>query len=87
MPSSGVSVLNLNELDLALRPSVAVGEKLRIALVRPGKEDHQAVGYLPDGAMVVVNQAADKLGGSVTIVVTSTLQTATGILVFAELQK
>lgn len=83
----GVSVLNLNELDLALRPSVAVGEKLRIALVRPGKEDHQAVGYLPDGTMVVVNQAADKLGGSVTIVVTSTLQTATGILVFAELQK
>ncbi|MES2982327.1 MAG: hypothetical protein V4727_08435 [Verrucomicrobiota bacterium] len=82
----GVSVLNLTELDLALRPSIAVGEKLRIALVRSGKEDHQAVGYLPDGTMVVVNHAAEKIGGSVNVVVTSTLQTATGILVFTELQ-
>ncbi len=82
----GVAVLNLNELDLALRPSIAVGEKLRIALVRPGKEDHQAVGYLPDGTMVVVNHAAEKIGMSVTAVVTSTLQTQTGTLVFTELQ-
>ena len=82
----GVMVLNLNELDLALRPSIAVGEKLRIALVRPGKEDHQAVGYLPDGTMVVVNLAAEKIGSSVNIIVTSTLQTQTGTLVFAELQ-
>ena len=78
-------MLNLNELDLALRPSIAVGEKLRIALVRPGKEDHQAVGYLPDGTMVVVNLAAEKIGNSVTVVVTSTLQTQTGTLVFTEL--
>lgn len=82
----GIAVLNLNDLDLALRPSVAVGEKLRIALVRPGKEDHQAVGYLPDGTMVVVNHAAEKIGTTVTTVVTSTLQTATGILVFTELK-
>lgn len=82
----GVSVLNLTELDLALRPSIAVGEKLRIALVRSGKEDHQAVGYLPDGTMVVVNHAVEKIGGSVNVMVTSTLQTATGILVFTELQ-
>jgi uncharacterized protein YacL len=82
----GVSVLNLNELDIALRPSIAVGEKLRIALVRPGKEDHQAVGYLPDGTMVVVNHAAERIGLTVAIVVTSTLQTTSGTLVFAELQ-
>ncbi len=81
----GVTVLNLNELDLALSPSIAVGEKLRIALVRPGKEDHQAVGYLPDGTMVVVNNAAGKIGLSVTAIVTSTLQTQTGTLVFTEL--
>jgi uncharacterized protein YacL len=82
----GITVLNLNELDLALRPSIAVGEKLRIALVRPGKEDHQAVGYLPDGTMVVVNHAAERMGSTVTAVVVSTLQTTTGTLVFTELQ-
>ncbi len=81
----GVPVLNLNELDLALRPSIAVGERLRVALVRPGKEDHQAVGYMPDGTMIVVNQASKEIGKSVDAVVTTTLQTATGTLVFAEL--
>ena len=80
----GVSVLNLNELDLALSPSVAVGERLRIALVRPGKEDHQAIGYLPDGIMIVVNHASDFIGSSVDVVVVTTLQTASGTLIFAE---
>lgn len=80
----GVAVLNLNELDLALRPTVAVGDRLRVALVRSGKEDHQAVGYLPDGMMIVVNQAADAIGNSVDVVVVTTLQTASGTLIFAE---
>ncbi len=80
----GVSVLNLNELDLALRPAIAIGERLRVALVRPGKDDHQAVGYLPDGTMIVVNQAAGDIGKSVDVVVTTTLQTASGTLIFAE---
>eukprot|EP00903_Cladosiphon_okamuranus_P003580 g3578.t1 len=81
----GVSVLNLTELDLALRPSVAVGEKLRVAIVRPGKEDHQGVGYLPDGTMIVVNQAYAEIGNSVDVVVVTMLQTAGGIMVFAEI--
>ena len=80
----GVSVLNLNELDIALRPSIAVGERLRVVLVRPGKEEHQAVGYLPDGTMIVVNQAAEDIGKSLDVVVVTTLQTAGGTLIFAE---
>lgn len=80
----GVSVLNLNELDIALRPSIAVGERLHVVLVRPGKEEHQAVGYLPDGTMIVVNQAAEEIGHAVDVVVVTTLQTAGGTLIFAE---
>lgn len=83
----GVSVLNLNDLDLALRPSIAVGERLRVALVRPGKEDHQGVGYLLDGTMIVVNQASEDIGKSVDVVVVTTLQTAGGTLIFAELNR
>jgi len=81
----GVPVLNLNELDQALRPSIGVGERLRVALVRPGKEEHQGVGYLPDGTMVVVNQAVDHIGGSVDVLVVTTLQTVGGTLIFAEM--
>lgn len=80
----GVSVLNLNELDIALRPSITVGERLHVVLVRPGKEEHQAVGYLPDGTMIVVNQAAEEIGHAVDVVVVTTLQTAGGTLIFAE---
>ncbi len=80
----GISVLNLNDLDLALRPSVGVGDRVRVALVRPGKEEHQGVGYLPDGTMIVVNQASGDIGSSLDVVVVTTLQTAGGTLIFAE---
>ena len=80
----GVEVLNLHELDEALRPPVEVGQRMRIALVRPGKEDHQGVGYLPDGTMIVVNHAVQKIGTSLDVVVVSKLQSDAGLMVFAE---
>ena len=82
---SGLEVLNLDELLDALRPAVGVGEKIRLALVRGGKDEHQAVGYMPDGTMIVVNHAAKKIGSSQDVVVISTLQTNSGMMVFAEL--
>lgn len=81
----GVDVLNLQDLDHALRPAVGLGQRIRIALVRPGKEEHQAVGYLPDGGMIVVNHGAGKMGTVAEVIVVSTLQTASGVMVFAEL--
>ncbi len=81
----GVDVLNIHELDEALKPGVAVGQRIRIALVRTGKEDHQAVGYLPDGTMIVVNHAISKIGTTSEVVVVSTLHTTSGTMVFAEL--
>lgn len=83
----GVDVLNLHELDDALKPTIAVGERIRIALVRPGKEDHQAVGYLPDGTMIVANHAISKIGVTADVIVISTLHTASGLMVFSELYK
>ncbi|NJM38317.1 MAG: hypothetical protein HC845_10920 [Akkermansiaceae bacterium] len=83
----GLDVLNINDLEEALKPTVAVGERVRIALVRAGKEDHQAVGYLPDGTMIVANHAVAKMGSAVDLVVVSTLQTASGTMVFAEIYK
>jgi len=81
----GIDVLNIHDLDEALKPSVTIGEKVKIALVRGGKEDHQAVGYLPDGTMIVVNHAVEKIGSSVEVSLVSTFQTNAGTMVFAEL--
>lgn len=83
----GVDVLNMSELDEALKPSVEVGQRVRIPLVRNGKDEGQAIGYLSDGTMIVVNNAVAKVGHTVEVVVTSTLQTASGILIFAELYR
>lgn len=81
----GLDVLNIHELDEALKPTVAVGQRIRIPLVRTGKEDHQAVGYLADGTMIVVNHAIAKMGTTAEVIVVSTLQTASGTMVFGEL--
>lgn len=81
----GVDVLNIHELDEALKPTVAVGQRIRIPLVRTGKEDHQAVGYLADGTMIVVNHAVAKIGSTAEVLVVSTLQTSSGTMVFGEL--
>ena len=81
----GIDVLNLHELAEALKPKVVVGQKVRLALVRAGRDDHQAVGYLADGTMIVVNQAASRMNSTQDVVVISKLETTSGEMVFAEL--
>jgi uncharacterized protein YacL len=80
-----VRVLNLRELAKALRPVVLPGEKLTVKLIKEGREPEQAVAYLDDGTMIVVNRARKQIGQEVAIVIASVLQTAGGRLVFAEL--
>lgn len=81
-----VGVLNLSDLTRALKPSVVAGDELDLHLVKEGRESHQAVGYLPDGTMIVVNHARAHVGKTRTVVVASALQTAAGRLIFAELK-
>jgi uncharacterized protein YacL len=81
-----VPALNLTDLARALRPTLVSGDELQLNLVKEGREPHQAVGYLPDGTMIVVNHARDYLGKTASVVVSSALQTAAGRLIFAELK-
>jgi uncharacterized protein YacL len=83
----GISVINLNELSLALKPIVSPGDELALELVKEGRDDHQAVGYLPDGTMIVVNHAKRHLGTQQQVVVAGAVQTSAGRLIFAELKK
>ena len=81
----GVSWLNINDLSRALSSEAAVGDKFDIELVKAGREANQAVGYLTDGSMVVVNDAAEMIGKSVHIEVVSVMPSAGGKLIFARL--
>ncbi|MGI8477356.1 MAG: PIN/TRAM domain-containing protein [Thermomicrobiales bacterium] len=78
-----VSVLNLNELTNALRPSVLPGEELSLRLVQEGREAGQGIGYLDDGTMVVVDGGRALVGNLTAVVVTRLLQTGAGRMVFA----
>jgi uncharacterized protein YacL len=82
---AGVQVLNLHALALALRPPVAAGDDVQVLLLKSGKERGQAVGYLDDGSMVVVERARERVGGEVPVRVTSVVTTANGRLVFGRL--
>ena len=77
-----VGVLNVNELAQALRPVVLPGETLEVKPIKEGKEHHQAVAYLDDGTMVVVENGRALIGQTVRGLVTSVLQTAAGRMVF-----
>jgi uncharacterized protein YacL len=79
--------LNLNDLVRALQPPLIVGEELELNLLKEGRDAHQAVGFLPDGTMIVVNHARQLIGKMASVVVSSALQTAGGRLIFAELKE
>jgi uncharacterized protein YacL len=81
----GVVALNLNELSKAMRSVVVPGDELEIDLVKEGRDPGQAVGYLVDGTMIVVNGASKFIGTRVHVTVAGALQTSAGRLFFAEL--
>jgi uncharacterized protein YacL len=82
----GITVLSFNELASALHPELSAGDELKLLLTKPGKDKNQAVGYLPDGTMIVVNNAATQIGQTVGVVVSGTLPTSAGRLIFAEIK-
>jgi len=81
-----VNCVNLNELAKSLRVVLLPGEVISLKIAREGRDKGQGLGYLPDGTMVVVNNAQSQIGQQVDAQVQSTLQTGAGVIVFAELR-
>lgn len=82
----GVPVLNINELSNALKPIVIPGEKMTVTLIKEGKDREQAIAYLDDGTMIVVEGAKKKIGETTEIDVTSVIQTAAGRMIFGKVR-
>ncbi len=81
---SNINVLNVNDLANAVKSMSLPGESMEIKIVHLGKDSSQGVGYLPDGTMVVVSDAADQIGQTIEVEVTKNIQTPAGRMVFAK---
>lgn len=82
-----VQVLNVNELAHALRPIHLPGESVTVKIVQKGEGSAQGVGYLEDGTMTVMENAANRIGQHVTGEVERMLQTEAGKMMFARAQR
>ena len=78
-------VLNINELATNLRSNYLPGERAIVKLIDRGSEGNQAIGYLRDGTMVVVDNAKSKINHKVKIEIVKNLQTNAGRMIFAKL--
>jgi uncharacterized protein YacL len=81
----GVRVLNVNDLADAVKAAVLPGEHIEVKILREGREQDQGIGYLEDGTMIVVEDAAAKVGNRVHAEVTSVLQSPSGKMIFGRL--
>ncbi len=81
----GITVLNVNDLAMTLRMAYLPGEKTKIEVTQKGNDQHQGIGHLPDGTMVVVEHASQFIGKAVEIEFIRGLQTAAGKMMFARI--
>ncbi|MFO7956112.1 MAG: PIN domain-containing protein [Candidatus Brocadiia bacterium] len=79
----GISVINFNELANALKPIALPDEEITIKLIKRGEQPGQAVGYLQDGTMVIVEDADHLIGEEAKVLVRNTITRETGRMIFA----
>src|SRR5437016_2650907 len=82
-----VNYVNLHEVAKSLRVVLLPGETFNLRIVREGKDKGQGVGYLPDGTMVVVNNAHSAIGHQDEVQLQSLLQTGLVTIVVCDLRQ
>lgn len=82
-----IATLNINDLSLATRIENHVGQKCELEIIAKGSEKGQGIGYLPDGLLVVVKNASNKVGKKVTVEILKSHESSSGNLLFAKITK
>jgi len=80
-----ITTLNINDLALAVRSEFLPGEKMKLKILEKGSGRGQGVGHLPDGTMVVVDKAANKVGKEVLVEFVKFHETSAGKMIFAKI--
>lgn len=80
-----ITTLNLNDLALAVRTDFLPGQKMEVKIAEKGSNRGQGVGHLVDGTMVVVDQAANKIGKTLMVEFVRFHETSAGKIIFAKI--
>ena len=78
-----IVTLNVNDLALAVRSEFLPGEKMELKITEKGSNRGQGVGHLPDGTMVVVDKASNKIGKTIKVEFVRFRETSAGKMIFA----
>jgi uncharacterized protein YacL len=82
--TENIVVLNPNELASELRSEFMPGDKFKLRVSAEGQNPKQGVGYLPEGTMVVIDNAASNVGSEVEVEFEKYIQTNSGRMMFAK---
>lgn len=82
-----INVLNINDLALAVRTEFLPGEKIKLKITEKGSNRKQGIGHLPNGTMVVVENAANRIGKNITVEFVRFHETSAGRIIFAKITK
>lgn len=80
-----VVVLNVNELNNALKIPFGIGESIWIKVEKRGTPTSQGVGYLDDGTMVVVDNAGEFIGQKIRVYVRNIRMNDSSRIIFSKL--
>lgn len=80
-----IKVLNINELANSLKSVVIPGETISVHIVKAGTERQQGVAYMDDGTMIVVEEGKHHIDETLSVEITSAIQTNAGRMVFAKI--
>ena len=78
-----IDTLNINDLALAVKTEFLPGEKIKLKITEKGDKPGQGVGHLPNGTMVVVDKAANKIGKEIIVEFVRFHETSAGRMIFA----
>ena len=82
--AEGVAVVDLSAIAAAMVPDIGPGAAFEILIEKAGEGKGQGIGFLDDGSMVVVGEAATRVGQRIRVLVKRQHQTANGRMIFAD---
>jgi uncharacterized protein YacL len=82
---SGIDVLNVSSLTHVLTENISAGKRLSVDLMKEGRKDGQAIAYLADGSMVVVEDGCGYIGGVTDVTISRVNNSSNGRMIFARI--